>query len=204
MLNFIKKYYVPLILLILFIITSIFLKLGIFDSIDKSIMNKIYELRGNKYNGVYWVFRITTELGFYYFLIAFLLILAICFRFRKRIWVIIGTVLVNLGINSILKIIFKRERPMAEYMWMSESSYSYPSGHTATSICVYLIILLITINTVNNKKARIALIILSTFSMIIVPISRLVMGVHYPSDVLAGFLIGSFSATLSYKIFIEK
>lgn len=204
MLNFIKKYYVPLILLILFIITSIFLKLGIFDSIDKSIMNKIYELRGNKYNGVYWFFRITTELGFYYFLIAFLLILAICFRFRKRIWVIIGTVLVNLGINSILKIIFKRERPMAEYMWMSESSYSYPSGHTATSICVYLIILLITINTVNNKKARIALIIFSTFSMIIVPISRLVMGVHYPSDVLAGFLIGSFSATLSYKIFIEK
>lgn len=204
MLNFIKKYYVPLILLILFIITSIFLKLGIFDSIDKSIMNKIYELRGNKYNGVYWFFRITTELGFYYFLIAFLLILAICFRFRKRIWVIIGTVLVNLSINSILKIIFKRERPMAEYMWMSESSYSYPSGHTATSICVYLIILLITINTINNKKARTALIILSTFSMIIVPISRLVMGVHYPSDVLAGFLIGSFSATLSYKIFIEK
>lgn len=204
MLKFIKRFYIPIIFLILLVVVCILEVRGIFDAADTKIMSHIYNIRGDKGGALYWIFRIITEMGFYYFLIALLLILAIYFKFRKRAWVIIGSVLVNLGINSLLKIIIKRPRPDGTMMWMSESSYSFPSGHTATSICVYLIIMLISIKTIKNKHIKRILIILSTFAMIMVPTSRLIMGVHYPSDVLAGVIMGAFTSSLAYSIFIEE
>lgn len=203
MLKFIKRFYIPLILFILLIVACILEVCGVFDSADLKIMNHIYNIRGEKGGAVYYIFRIITEMGFYYFIIALLLILSIYFKFKKRAFVIIGSVLFNLGFNSLLKIIIRRPRPLQSAMWMSESTYSFPSGHSATSICVYLIIMLISIKTIKNKHIKRALIILSTFAMIAVPLSRLVMGVHYPSDVLSGVIVGSFSASLAYKIFIE-
>ena len=204
MLNNLKKYIVPIILLVVLIVISILVSFNIFDSFDKMIMNHIYDIRGNKYNVIFWISRILTEMGYYYFIIGLLILVGIYFKFRKRIWVLAGTVLANLGINSLIKIIIRRPRPLNTEMWMKESSYSFPSGHTATSVCLYLLLFLIAYKTIDNKIIRRILMTLSIFAIIIVPITRLIMGVHYPTDVLGGILMGSSSALISYNIFFNK
>ena len=101
-------------------------------------------------------------------------------------------------LNQIFKFIFVRPRP-TEFRIITETGYSFPSGHSMTSMAFYGFIIYLIYNKVKNKYIKWLLIIFLSLLIISIGISRIYLGVHYTSDVLGGFLI-----SISYLILYIK
>lgn len=115
------------------------------------------------------------------------------------------SIFLNLGIigmlNQILKMIIQRPRP-SELRLTDVSGYSFPSGHSMASTAFYGFLIYLIYKKIKNKKIRIASIIILTLLIILIGISRIYLGVHYTSDVLAGFLV-SISYLMIYTNIID-
>lgn len=106
------------------------------------------------------------------------------------------TFLVNAFVTTAMKYSFKRDRPFVTYPELDKQSdggsYSFPSGHTSTAFA--------TATSVSMMYPKWYVIAPSFVWASSVGYSRMHLGVHYPSDVLAGAIIGGGSAFLTYKI----
>jgi len=116
----------------------------------------------------------------------------------KNACVTVAAIAVNSGITVVMKYSINRERPFKTYPDITRKSAagspSFPSGHTSSSFA------LATSLSLSYPKWYI---IVPSFSWAgTVAYSRMDLGVHYPSDVLAGALVGAGSAWLTY--FINK
>lgn len=117
----------------------------------------------------------------------------IIFVFRKRSYYRLGLFIsanIALGalLNQTLKYLFRRPRPgilrLAEV-----GGYSFPSGHSMNSMIFYGIIAYQLIKNVKTESRYLFAAIIGLL-ILLIGISRIYLGVHYASDVLAGFLIG--------------
>lgn len=90
------------------------------------------------------------------------------------------------GINSLLKLLFARPRPNLFPPLVVESTFSFPSGHVAASVAIYG---LLAVLFWKNKHRVLAL--MSGAWIFMVAISRIYLGVHYPSDTLAAIAFTS-------------
>lgn len=114
----------------------------------------------------------------------------------------IGIVLTgSVVLNQLLKTLFQRQRPSLEHL-VSVSGLSFPSGHAMVSYSFYGLIIYIVITNAKTRMRRNILIFLIGLLILFIGISRIYLGVHYPSDVLAGFAAGSF--WLAACIFVLK
>jgi undecaprenyl-diphosphatase len=96
----------------------------------------------------------------------------------------------GLVLNGVLKLGFNRPRPSIFVPSVNTVSSSFPSGHAMNATIVYMTVGYLAARLHKRKWAR-WLLIASVFVVIVlICFSRLYLGVHYPSDVLAGFLIG--------------
>lgn len=114
---------------------------------------------------------------------------------RRRQWYWLYTTLLAVPgvmlLNVALKYTFQRARPSFEEPFLMLSNYSFPSGHTAASTVFYGV-LAIYLCTRNCRNAMRAVIILIAATMItLVAMSRLYLGAHYFSDVVAAVAEGS-------------
>lgn len=92
-----------------------------------------------------------------------------------------GAILLNRG----LKLYFERDRPELWDQIIVETSYSFPSGHSMASTSLALVVILLLWNT----RWRIWSIVGGLIYMALIGYSRLYLGVHYPSDVLGGWVV---------------
>jgi undecaprenyl-diphosphatase len=103
------------------------------------------------------------------------------------------------------KITFMRERPL-DIGFYKETSFSFPSGHSTAAVTVYgLIFFLIFMNQPTFKRKT--LVTIAGFSFVLLMgFSRIYLGVHFLSDVAAGFLLGSLwlLASISIGEFLES
>lgn len=109
------------------------------------------------------------------------------------IWIttLVGTAL----INSALKAWFQRERPLHDHGFIVEHSYSFPSGHASGSMVFYGMLAYVLLVLCQPRWHR--LIVIGAVAMIsIVGISRILLQVHYFSDVMAGYATGMAWVTL--------
>lgn len=90
--------------------------------------------------------------------------------------------------NIILKGIIGRTRPVGRNL-ITEGGYSFPSGHSMVGFAVYGLLIYYIYKNVKNKIHKWILIIFLSLLIIAIGISRIYLGVHYPSDVLAGYLL---------------
>ena len=122
-------------------------------------------------------------------------------KFDKR-YLIILNLINDVLLNNILKLIFKRERPI-DLMLVEESGYSFPSGHTMVA-CIFYGFIIYLINKSNyTKKTKIILNTLLVILIILIGISRIYLGVHYPTDVIGSYLI-SISYLIIFTHFVNK
>ena len=114
---------------------------------------------------------------------------------NKKIGFLIGINLITITIlNQLFKFILQRPRP-TEYRIINETGYSFPSGHSMISMAFYGFLIYLIYKYVKNKKIKYISITLISVLIIFIGISRIYLGVHYTSDVLAGFLF-----SISYLI----
>lgn len=100
------------------------------------------------------------------------------------------------GLSSVLKGVFDRPRPRVfEWGTHEVTSSSYPSGHATLSM-VLLAVLVYVIHRLSDRRGTgIVALLLAGAAVLLVGLSRLYLGVHYPSDVLAGYAVGFSWAT---------
>ncbi len=94
------------------------------------------------------------------------------------------------GINNVLlKNLIKRNRPQFHPL-ITEKDYSFPSGHAMNSFVFYFTLSYLLFHITKNKKLSITVALFSAFLVFLIGISRIYLGVHYPSDVVGGYVGG--------------
>ncbi|MDD7761502.1 MAG: phosphatase PAP2 family protein [Firmicutes bacterium] len=119
---------------------------------------------------------------------------------RKEALVLILTMIITALINLLIKEIYLRPRPF--YRLVEEIGYSYPSGHSnAVSSFISMIYFMVK-NNYTKRASRITLFLGSLLAFSIA-LSRILLGVHYFSDIVGGLLSGYIVSTLIYKLFYK-
>jgi membrane-associated phospholipid phosphatase len=90
-------------------------------------------------------------------------------------------------LNELMKYAFHRDRPNLDHPLVSLSSYSFPSGHVAATALLYGVLAAMLISKVNDWRWRVLITFAAITLVVLVALSRLYLGVHYLSDVLAAF-----------------
>lgn len=112
---------------------------------------------------------------------------------QKR-WTLLGIGLAAVGggeiVNTLLKDIFARQRPVFPHAEITPAQYSFPSGHAMMTLIAYGFLVYLLWPALRTRRARIALVAALAALMLLIGFSRLYLGVHYVSDVAAGYTIG--------------
>ena len=93
-------------------------------------------------------------------------------------------------ITTGLKLGFQRDRPFFSDPLATEHTYSFPSGHASVSLAVYGTLGFIAARQLGNRRAQIAVLAAAAALILLIGFSRLYLGVHFLSDVIAGYSIG--------------
>lgn len=109
---------------------------------------------------------------------------------RHSALLLIVATLGGLVLDNLLKIGFNRPRPQIFEWGTHAASSSFPSGHAMSSVIVYGTVAYLAARLQRNVHARILTFVLAAMIIAMISISRVYLGVHYPSDILAGVLIG--------------
>ncbi len=190
-----------------------------FGSIASSIGNQpigsfdtpiIEVVQGWETSGLTTVMKIFTWIGTGYGVtpIAMLIFTFLYFRLRHRqqAWLLIGTVAGSIILNSVLKHVFKRERPEIHRI-VEASGFSFPSGHAMMAFALYGIMAFIFWHSVKTTRNRILLVLFTAFMILMIGTSRIYLGVHYPSDIVGGYAASGFwmiIAIVIYTYFLNK
>lgn len=179
-----KKLILPTITLISFIIVMLLVLTNNIESFD----NNVYKfLRNMQSSGLDFYFKNITRLGNIIIIIVAIVVLFITLKniIRIKMLVTIGSTVI---INLILKYIIRRPRP-DHIRLIKQGGYSFPSGHAMISVALYGFLIYLVNKTIKSKPLKIGLTILLTIIIISIGLSRIYVGVHYPSDILAGYLL---------------
>ena len=132
--------------------------------------------------------KFITNFGGALVLIGTTIVLAISIKNRRIGLSIVANLGIITGLNLLLKQIVQRPRP-TEYRIVNETGYSFPSGHSMVSMAFYGFLIYLIYKYVKNPYLKIGLITFLSILIISIGFSRIYLGVHYTSDVMAGFCI---------------
>ncbi len=111
-----------------------------------------------------------------------------------RQWGYLGTWIVAVAgcaiLNRLLKELFDRPRPSFDHPLLIETSYSFPSGHAMESLVMYGMLAYFAVLALRTWRARTAVVFGATLLVLLIGLSRMYLGVHYFSDVAAGYAAG--------------
>ena len=127
-----------------------------------------------------------------------LVILLIC-KDKKMGLIIMINLLVSILLNIIFKGIIQRDRPLEDFL-ITESGYSFPSGHSMVSMAYYGLIIYFIYKKIKDKRVRNVLMILIGLLILAIGFSRIYLGVHFASDVIGGFLISIIYLVCAIKL----
>lgn len=93
-------------------------------------------------------------------------------------------------LNGLLKASFDRPRPQVFEWGQHTVSSSFPSGHAMSAATVYMTVAYLAARLQRRRISRVLTLIAATIIVVLIGVSRLYLGVHYPTDVAAGVIIG--------------
>ena len=103
-------------------------------------------------------------------------------------------------LGPLLKLAFERPRPPVDQHLVRIDSWSFPSGHSLNSIVVLGLLTVLAVRARPGRLYRALVLALGAFLVLLVGFSRVYLGVHWPSDVLAGWLFGAVWLTVCLVI----
>ena len=95
-------------------------------------------------------------------------------------------------LDELLKLAVRRDRPVYGTAFLHGHSFSFPSGHSMGALIGYgMLVWLVGQLWQSERRARVTLYALAALLILAVGLSRMILGVHYPSDVLGGYAAGA-------------
>ena len=181
-----KKIGIGLLCFIGFILVTILVLTNNIVSFDNSVYQLVY---GHHNQYLDFFFTHFTHIGDTIPVMVITTILLWIFQKWEDKIVILGSLVSTVVVNQALKNLIARPRPPLERRLIKQGGYSFPSGHSMISLCVYGVLIYFVVTKIQNKLLKTFLIILLTMIILLIGISRIYVGVHYPSDVLGGYLL---------------
>jgi len=149
------------------------------------------------------VFRWITILGNGYFVLISATLIGLVILLKKKIRVFVSFMVMLFGTAvsvQIIKLLVARERPSLLHLLPSESLYSFPSLHAAAALALYSFLVWLACQHLPKGPTRKLIAYLALIIILAVGASRMYLGVHFLSDVLAGYLIGLMWLLIGTKI----
>lgn len=174
-------------LIVIGIIFGVIAKLNLTSDLDTFIYNIIIKMQSDS---VTQIFKAITFLASTKFILCLNIIALIIYIIKKRGYLLLIPVnsIFSVVSNNLIKFLIKRPRPNVLRL-VTETNYSYPSGHAMISVLFYGTI--ITLLNRNNIKCRKIINIILMLIILLVGVSRIYLGVHYASDIIGGYLIST-------------
>jgi len=137
--------------------------------------------------------QFVTNVGDIYGYLVLATVFTIFFYLKFKNWRYVIQMVIVLGMaalsNSALKQVINRARPDALHL-VSVQTLSYPSGHAMSAIAFYGFMIYLCFTLISEKWLKFSLILLLIFLILTIGISRIYLGVHYPSDIAGGYIAG--------------
>ncbi|MDO8581569.1 MAG: LssY C-terminal domain-containing protein [bacterium] len=133
-----------------------------------------------------------TALGNWPTIALFFLFFATLWIWQKRwfrVWMLFLTMAGSEAIAILMKIFIARPRPDSAGALLLETTYSFPSGHALIALSFYGFLTYIWLRERRHIVTRIVIFLFAAFTIVGVGVSRIYLGVHWPSDVLGGYLL---------------
>ena len=179
-----KRYIISCIFLVLFITLTVLMLTNNIKIFDDTIYNYIFSFRSDFLDTF---FKTITKFGNTITVIVFVLVLVIALE-RKSMWQLLISVITTVLTNQLLKHTIRRIRP-DHLRLIKESGFSFPSGHSMISIALYGTLIYLVYKYIKNKLIKVLLIVSLIILILGIGMSRIYLGVHYPSDILGGYFI---------------
>ena len=146
----------------------------------------------NRTNGLTAFFKLFTHIGSFYTLavLAIIGVVLLYFVFKqKRFAIFSGACFACVCIaNFVIKQIVRRVRP-ENLMIIEETGFSFPSGHAMMTFAFFALAIWCVCKFIKNKSLKIILTIIFSILIVTVSFSRIYLGVHYLTDILAGWFV---------------
>lgn len=124
------------------------------------------------------------------FVVTIIVVILLLLKKHRREAVLFSlTIFGSALLNTQLKNIIQRPRPTLNPLQIVHD-FSFPSGHADSSLVFYITLTYLVFRFTHNKKTTLAMFFLSAVIILLVGVSRIYLGVHYPSDVIAGYIFG--------------
>lgn len=192
-----KKILIPLgVLFLLFIILTVLVCTNTIEPLDNAASSFIISIRSPELTNT---MNIITNISGSYALIVFTTLFIILIKKKKYPLAITINLIAVFIASQLAKAIVERDRPLD--MLVSAPGYSYPSGHSMVGLAYFSFLSYLVIKYIPNKIVKIILPIVFTITILLVGFSRIYLGVHYLSDVLAGFLLGAIYLIIFINIY---
>lgn len=183
-----RAFTLGLVFILCFAIDAILVRSNSIGWLDDSIISAIQGMESPRLTTVMKVFTTIgsgtivailalASMAFFYFVLGH----------RRELFLFFGVLLGNQLLNSLAKSIFQRERPTLHRL-IEETGYSFPSGHSMGAFSFYGILVYLLWRHLPSFWGRVILIAVGVLMILAIGISRIYLGVHYPSDVAGGYL----------------
>lgn len=184
--KFIRNHWKPIIFSISIIVFLFIVKLLMQDQIssfDTFVYNIVSKLRCEPLT---YIFKFLSFLCSTWFLLGVTVLIMIFSKNKKSAFYIGLNVILCVLLNQLFKHIFMRERPL-DINIIIEKGYSFPSGHSMVSLAFYGLFIYLIAHKKMKRNKKFLYCSLLAILVFLIGLSRIYLGVHYASDVIAGF-----------------
>ena len=183
----VRKIFLPSLVIVFLILGFMVRNLSQGILFDITIMNGIHEVNNEL---IFSFMKVISFLGSEIFLIGLISIIVIYNWIKKSYYIsklLLASTLGSFILNFILKFLINRTRPL-DFFLVEQGGLSFPSGHAMVATSMYLTMAYILSKRFKEKKILIYTIAIGI--ILLMGVSRLVLGVHWPTDIIGGYIMG--------------
>ena len=121
-------------------------------------------------------------------------------KWKAEALLLLGNLALSGLILFILKNVYQRQRPAIPHL-IKENGFSFPSGHSLAATVIFASLMIIVQQRISEKRLRYLLQAFLASLIVIILLSRVYLGVHYPTDVLGSFILGFAIINIEFPIY---
>jgi len=196
-----KKTGIIIIPLGLFLIIGLLVQLNVATTFDYSVQSFIFSMHRDCLTVF---FKIVTYSANWQTIVIFCAVFLTVKRTRIRIGLPLSFAsAISTMLYKWVKLLYARPRPEIVFHLIEQGGLSFPSGHSMTGLVFYGLLIYFIAKYGGKNRAQKALMSLLVVLIVLIGFSRVYLGVHYPTDVLAGWFLGT-SILVSAIIILEN